>query len=230
MKVSVIIAAAGVGKRMGAGISKQYLMLNGETVLYRTIKKFDMNKNIDEIVVIVKKEDYELFKSEVIDKYSFDKKLVIAYGGKERVDSIVNGLKEVSDDTDIVLVHDGVRPFLTNKIIDENIETAKEYGACLTAVPTKDTVKIVVDGFVESTPNRETVYLAQTPQSFKKDILIKAYEELGDNREGITDDCMVVERAGYKIKITEGCYENIKITTPEDLLIGEKILENGEKL
>lgn len=230
MKTSVIIAAAGIGKRMGADIAKQYLVLKGDTVLYRTMKRFDKNENIDEMVVIINKEDSELFESEIMSKYIFNKKVTVAYGGEERVNSVINGLEKVSEDTDIVLVHDGVRPFLNDRIIDENIEKASEYGACLTAVPTKDTVKIVEDGFVKSTPLRETVYLAQTPQSFKKDILIEAYEKLGDNTEGITDDCMVVEKAGYKIKIVEGSYENIKITTPEDLFIGEKILENGERL
>ncbi|MDO5707118.1 MAG: 2-C-methyl-D-erythritol 4-phosphate cytidylyltransferase [Andreesenia angusta] len=222
-RVAVIIVAAGVGKRMGRGIAKQYLELKEEPILLHTLRKFDLPE-IDEIIVVIKKEDKDLFESRILNKIDF--KIKTVYGGKERIDSVRNGMESLSNNIDIVLIHDGVRPFVSKDIIRENIIVAREKGAALTAVKSKDTVKIVEKDLVANTPNREKIYLAQTPQSFKKDILIRAYDEL-ESSEGITDDSMVVERLGEKIYIVQGNYDNIKITTEEDLFIGERILEKN---
>ena len=214
---------------MGTKVSKQYISLDGKLILYRTIKKFDDNFNISEIIVVIKEEDSTFFKDEILNKFEFEKDIKFVFGGEERVDSIYNGLKVVSKDTDIVMIHDGVRPFVNKEIIDANIDIACKYGACLTAVRTKDTVKIVKDGFISETPDRDTVFLAQTPQTFKKEIILDSYRALGGKREGITDDCMIVEKAGYRVKVVEGNYENIKLTTPEDLFVGENILKGGDE-
>ena len=221
-KTSVIIVAAGVGKRMGRSVAKQYLKLKEKPILLHTLNGFNITE-IDEIIVVIKEEDKDLFEELILDEIDFEIK--IAYGGKERIDSVRKGIEKLSEDSEIVLIHDGVRPFISRNIIRKNIEVASREGTALTAVPTKDTVKVVEDGVVETTPDRASIYLAQTPQSFRKDILIKAYDEI-ESSERITDDSMVVEKLGINIYIVEGSYDNIKITTEEDLYIGERILES----
>ena len=221
----VIIVAAGSGSRMNMGINKQFIKLKDKEIIVYTLEKFYKHKNIDEIVVVVKEEEAEFFKNEIIDKYNFEN-IKIAYGGKERQNSVYNGLKMLDDKCDIVLVHDGARPFISEKLIDSCIEEAKNHNAVVVGVPVKDTIKVInEDNDIVDTPERSKLWAVQTPQTFNYDILVKSYEDAFENEFYGTDDAMLVERIGYKVKMIEGSYNNIKITTQEDLNIGNQILQ-----
>ena len=220
---SVIIVAAGSGKRMQRNINKQFIKLNEKEIIAHTIDAFYKNKNIDEIIVCIKQEEEEFFKKEIIQKNNFEN-IKIAYGGKERQDSIYNGLKCVDKNCKIVLIHDGARPFVDNRIIEESISVAKEKKAVVVGVPVKDTIKIVIDGKITDTPNRANLWSAQTPQTFDYRLITKAYDEAYKANYYGTDDSMLVENIGQEVTMIMGSYENIKITSPEDLNIGEQIL------
>ena len=220
----VVIVAAGTGSRMNMGINKQFIKLEGKEIIAYTIEKFYNNSNIEDIVVVVKEDESEFFKKEILDKYNF-KNVKIAYGGKERQDSVYNGLKLLDEKCDVVLIHDGARPFVSDKIIDKSIEEAKEHKAIVVGVPVKDTIKVIDnDKNIVDTPNRSVLWAVQTPQTFDYNILIDAYKDAFKNKFYVTDDAMLVERIGYKVKMLEGSYNNIKITTQEDLNIGSQIL------
>ena len=220
----VVIVAAGTGSRMNMGINKQFIKLEGKEIIAYTIEKFYNNSNIEDIVVVVKEDESEFFKKEILDKYNF-KNVKIAYGGKERQDSVYNGLKLLDEKCDVVLIHDGARPFVSDKIIDKSIEEAKEHKAIVVGVPVKDTIKVIDnDKNIVDTPNRSVLWAVQTPQTFDYNILIDAYKDAFKNKFYGTDDAMPVERIGYKVKMLEGSYNNIKITTQEDLNIGSQIL------
>ena len=220
---SVIIVAAGSGKRMNMDINKQFIKLNKKEIIAHTIDVFYKNENVDEIIVCIKKEEEELFKDKIINKYSF-KNIKIAYGGKERQDSIYNGLKCLDDKCDIVLIHDGPRPFVDDRIITESIKVAREKKAVVVGTPVKDTIKVVCDGIINDTPNRVNLWSAQTPQVFEYKLITKAYEEAYENNYYGTDDSMLVENIGQEVTMIMGSYDNIKITSPEDISIGEQIL------
>ena len=220
----VVIVAAGTGSRMNMGINKQFIKLEGKEIIAYTIEKFYNNSNIEDIVVVVKEDESEKYKKEILDKYNF-KNVKIAYGGKERQDSVYNGLKLLDEKCDVVLIHDGARPFVSDKIIDKSIEEAKEHKAIVVGVPVKDTIKVIDnDKNIVDTPNRSVLWAVQTPQTFDYNILIDAYKDAFKNKFYGTDDAMLVERIGYKVKMLEGSYNNIKITTQEDLNIGSQIL------
>ena len=220
----VVIVAAGTGSRMNMGINKQFIKLEGKEIIAYTIEKFYNNSNIEDIVVVVKEDESEFFKKEILDKYNF-KNVKIAYGGKERQDSVYNGLKLLDEKCDVVLIHDGARPFVSDKIIDKSIEEAKEHKAIVVGVPEKDTIKVIDnDKNIVDTPNRSVLWAVQTPQTFDYNILIDAYKDAFKNKFYGTDDAMLVERLGYKVKMLEGSYNNIKITTQEDLNVGSQIL------
>ena len=220
----VVIVAAGTGSRMNMGINKQFIKLEGKEIIAYTIEKFYNNSNIEDIVVVVKEDESEFFKKEILDKYNF-KNVKIAYGGKERQDSVYNGLKLLDEKCDVVLIHDGARPFVSDKIIDKSIEEAKEHKAIVVGVPVKDNIKVIDnDKNIVDTPNRSVLWAVQTPQTFDYNILIDAYKDAFKNKFYGTDDAMLVERIGYKVKMLEGSYNNIKITTQEDLNIGSQIL------
>ena len=220
----VVIVAAGTGSRMNMGINKQFIKLEGTEIIAYTIEKFYNNSNIEDIVVVVKEDESEFFKKEILDKYNF-KNVKIAYGGKERQDSVYNGLKLLDEKCDVVLIHDGARPFVSDKIIDKSIEEAKEHKAIVVGVPVKDTIKVTDnDKNIVDTPNRSVLWAVQTPQTFDYNILIDAYKDAFKNKFYGTDDAMLVERIGYKVKMLEGSYNNIKITTQEDLNVGSQIL------
>ncbi len=220
----VVIVAAGTGSRMNMGINKQFIKLEGKEIIAYTIEKFYNNSNIEDIVVVVKEDESEFFKKEILDKYNF-RNIKIAYGGKERQDSVYNGLKLLDEKCDTVLIHDGARPFISDKIIDNCIEKAKEHKAIVVGVPVKDTIKVIDnDKNIVDTPNRSVLWAVQTPQTFDYNILIDAYKDAFKNGFYGTDDAMLVERVGYKVKVVEGSYNNIKITTQEDLNVGSQIL------
>lgn len=221
----VVIVAAGTGSRMKMGINKQFIKLEGKEIIAYTIEKFYNNSNIEDIVVVVKEDESEFFKKEILDKYNF-KNIKIAYGGKERQDSVYNGLKSLDKKCDVVLIHDGARPFVSDKIIDNCIEEVKEHKAIVVGVPVKDTIKIIDnDKNIVDTPNRSVLWAVQTPQTFDYNILIDAYKDAFKSGFYGTDDAMLVERIGYKVKMVEGSYNNIKITTKEDLSVGSQILK-----
>lgn len=221
-----LILAAGQGKRMEAGINKQFLTLQGKPILYYTLKVFSDNDSIDEIVLVCAEKDMNYCKDNVIDAYGFSKVKSIVLGGAERQDSVYNGLKAIKS-CDIVLIHDGARPFITDNIIHEGIKMAKLHGACTCGVKAKDTIKLKgEDGFSKQTLNRDTTFLVQTPQCFDYQLILKCHDKLNENRQLVTDDTMVVEMFNHKVYLYEGSYFNIKITTPEDMTIGENILKS----
>lgn len=228
MKCTAIILAAGQGKRMKTKVQKQFLMLQGKPLLYYSLACFQKSDEIQEIVVVTGKESIDYCRSEIIEKYGFTKVKSIAEGGKERYDSVYAGLEACSADTDYVFIHDGARPFVTEDIIKRTKEVAVTYQACIAGMPSKDTVKIIDENnMVSATPERSRVWSVQTPQVFLYSLIKEAHDTARSvSMRGITDDAMVVEQ--YKntpVHIVEGAYENIKITTPEDILVAEKILE-----
>lgn len=227
MKNSVIIVAAGTGKRMKSAIAKQYIELRGRTILSYTVETFNKSEYIDEIILVISKEAINFVREEIVLKYGFNKVNAVVEGGAERQNSVYNGLQAVSADCDVVLIHDGVRPFVTDKYIAQLESIAMEYGACVLGAPVKDTIKVCdEEGNIIDTPKRSTLWIAQTPQCFKHDVIMGAYEDAMAQGYYGTDDSMLVERMGTKIKMVKGDYNNIKITTPEDLYMGEVILEN----
>lgn len=231
MKISVIIAAAGKGKRMGKGYNKQYILLGDKPIVAHTIEVFENMDLIDEIILVVGKGETGSAEKDIIYKYNFKKVVKIVEGGAERGDSVYNGLKSVNTNCDMVLVHDGVRPFIAENIIEKSIETAKDAGACAVAVRVKDTIKVVKKNMeVDYTPDRDALWAVQTPQTFRYRLLLEAYEKLRGGSLRVTDDAMLIERLGHAVKIIEGDYENIKITTPEDLILGEGILKKRENI
>lgn len=226
---SVIIVAAGVGKRMGGKVAKQYLELKGKPILYYTLNAFDQIDEINEIIVVTGENDIDYVQNEIINKYNIKKVTKVIVGGSERQYSVYNGLKAVNTNTKVVLIHDGVRPFIQARDIKRLIEEIKTNKACLLGVKVKDTIKICDDkGYIRETPDRSLLWQAQTPQGFLYDIILKAHLQAQSENFLGTDDAMLVERLGYKIKMVEGSYTNIKITTPEDLQTGEGILNNFE--
>lgn len=229
MKCTAIVLAAGQGKRMNSSVQKQFLMLKGKPLLYYSLACFQKSKDIEDIILVTGKECIDFCKQEIIELYGFTKVSKVAAGGKERYDSVYAGLC-ACEDTDYVFIHDGARPFVTEEIISRAKDAVLEFQACIVGMPSKDTVKIAdADQMVKETPNRSTVWNIQTPQAFSYTLIKEAHEiARTQNMEAITDDAMVVET--YKnapVRLVEGAYENIKITTPEDILIAEKFLEKN---
>lgn len=226
-KVVCIMLAGGKGKRMGTKVSKQYLLLDEKPVLFYSLKAFE--EHVDEIIVVAAKGEEEYCKENIVDKYGIEKVSAVVTGGAERYLSVYEGLKAIkkTGEETYVLIHDGARPFICGDVIKKTIEKVEETGACIVAVPSKDTVKIGnTDNIVESTPDRRNVWLVQTPQAFEYEAIFEAYKKaIASGRDDITDDSMVMESFGDKeIHFVEGNYDNIKLTTPEDLIHGMAIL------
>lgn len=228
-KYAAIVLAAGSGKRMNSKVHKQYLIIQNRPVLYYSLKAFE-DSAVDEIVLVVGKGEEEFCRKEIVDKYGISKVKAIVEGGKERYHSVFEGLKQTSD-ADYVLIHDGARPFVNQKIIRRCMLEVPEYQACVVGMPVKDTIKIADEGgYAKQTPDRKNVWMIQTPQTFSYELIYEAYEEMLKTEDtAITDDAMVLERIkGKKSKLIEGSYRNIKITTPEDLLIANVYLQHPE--
>lgn len=224
--VSVVVAAAGMGKRMKADINKQFLLLEDKPIVAHTINQFEKNENIDEIVIVVKDEEVDYCKSEVIEKYNFKKIKAVVKGGSERQESVYNGLINCDNSTEIVLIHDGVRPFITLSEIDSLISETLINDACVTGVRVKDTIKVVDDsGIIIDSPDRSKLWAVHTPQCFSYNLILKAHQYAREKNILATDDSMLVEKLGREVKMIEGSYDNIKITTPEDLFVAENILK-----
>lgn len=222
--VDVIIVAAGSGKRMKADSNKQFLKINNKEIIAWTIEKFYNNKNIDNITIAIRKEDEQAMK-DLIAQYGFEN-IQLVYGGKERQDSIYNCLNKIIH-TDYVLIHDGARPFIEEETINRCIEETKLHQACCVGVPSKDTIKLVDKfGNISATPDRNKLWYAQTPQAFHIDLIKKAYSYARENGFLATDDASLVEKLGYPVKMLMGSYNNIKITTPEDLLLAKLLAKD----
>lgn len=226
MKNTAIVLAAGQGKRMNSKIQKQFLEIQGHPVLYYSLRAFQDSPLIQEIILVTGEDVISYCKEEIVKKYGFTKVTRVIAGGKERYDSVYAGLL-ACEDSEYVFIHDGARPFITEEILERGLWGARETGACVVGVPSKDTVKLAdADGFVKETPDRSSVWTIQTPQIFSYSLIRNAHESIRKkDMSSVTDDAMVVEQeTGVKVALREGSYQNIKITTPEDLDIAESFL------
>lgn len=227
-KITAIVLAGGSGSRMGASCKKQYLPLGGRPVLSYSLQTFQ-ESCVDAIVLVSQEAEY--CKKEILEKYGIDKVTKIVPGGKERCDSVYAGLL-AAEDSDYVLIHDGARPFLTQKMIRDSIRAVETYHACVIGMPVKDTIKIADEqNYARMTPKRDQVWQIQTPQTFSYLLILEAYRKVREEQlKGITDDAMVLEYGHFaKVRLIPGSYQNIKITTPEDMEIAEVFLRNYEK-
>lgn len=250
MAVAVVLAG-GNGSRMKSDVAKQYMLLCGKEVLFYSLYTFQNHDDIRDIILVTREEEISYCRNNIVERYGFDKVKTICAGGRERYESVYNGLLSAdAAEDDIVLIHDAARPFVTAQMIDDSISTARECGACTVGMPVKDTIKIVNENkFGIDTPERSSVYQVQTPQTFRYGLLTSAYEKMmqrtedvsktgnmsnvtdkmkcvGERNYKITDDTMLVEQyKGVLSKIVPGTYENIKITTPEDMEIASKFAE-----
>ena len=257
IKSAAVVLAAGSGKRMKTGRAKQFLTVSDRPVLFYALDAFEKSM-VDDIILVTGKDDIDFCREEIVEKYGISKVRSIISGGKERYHSVARGLfeldgddKKTSDDAaaeieknglkrqsrlkpDIVMIHDGARPFVTAGLINKLLAGTAEYGACVTGTPVKDTIKVVdSENITVDTPDRKTLWAVQTPQAFSFDMILKAYKELLEKEEKllekgifVTDDSMVLElMSGVRTKLIEGSYLNIKLTTPDDLLMAERILQ-----
>lgn len=230
-KYTAIVLSAGSGRRMHSEIPKQYMDLCGYPVLYYSLKAFEESA-VNEIVLVTGALDIEFCRKEIVEEYGFSKVAAIVAGGSERYLSVYEGLK-VASDADYVLIHDGARPLIDEDLIRRSMETVVREKACVPGVPVKDTIKVTDhDGYAAATPNRSSLWAVQTPQCFSVELLTQSYrrlfaaEEQGTELPAVTDDAMLVEQmTGHKVKIINGNYTNIKITTPEDLLMAKSFLQ-----
>lgn len=220
----VVIAAAGKGTRMGTNVNKQYLELSGEPVLAWTVRRFENCRLVNGIVIVVGKDEIEFCKTHIVERYAFKKVKAVVAGGATRQQSVLSGLRRVSACCETVLVHDGARPFVDAKCIETCINVAKKWGAAVAAVPAKDTIKrIGSDGFIDETIDRSGLWYIQTPQGFKYDLIADAHRKAIEDGFDGTDDAILLERIGHKVRVVMGSYYNIKITSKEDLVIAQSI-------
>jgi len=231
---TAIVLAAGSGSRMKSDVAKQYMLLAGKPLIWYALHAVETSEIIDNCILVTGAEDIPYVQKEIVEKFGFRKVQKVVPGGAERYLSVANALDAVVQDDGYIFIHDGARPFLTEQIFRNTYEGVQKYHACVAAVPSKDTVKIAdKDGFVAVTPERKLVWSIQTPQVFTRSLIVDAYRRL---REGlaeldekgvmVTDDASVVELfTEQKVKLVEASYENIKITTPEDLKIAEAFLQ-----
>ena len=232
MKTVAIVLAAGSGSRMNSDVKKQYMEIGSKPLIYYSLKAFE-ESIIDDIVLVVSRGDVSYVTKEIVEKYKFDKVTAVVEGGLARYHSVRLGLQAAAADCDYAFIHDGARPFINRDIILRALQAVKEYKACVVGMPAKDTIKIADGkGFAASTPDRNLMWTIQTPQCFSYNMILDLYQRL-DREEGdlmakginITDDAMVVEYyTDTKVKLVEGSYDNIKITTPEDIAVAEAIL------
>ena len=222
---TAVIVAAGKGRRMGTEISKQFLPLCGKEILAHTVEKFEKAACIRDIILVTGEDALQDVR-QMAQEYGWKKIISVTEGGRERQDSVFLGLQQVPQDTEIVLIHDGVRPFVTEEILERSIAAAKETGGCVAGVPAKDTIKVCdAEGFAIATPDRSTLRQIQTPQTFRRKEILAAYEKAKADGFLGTDDASVAEYSGYPVRVIMGSYRNIKITTKEDLLIGAAFLK-----
>lgn len=226
-KCTAIVLAAGQGKRMHSKVQKQFLEIGQKPIVYYSLHCFQESPRIQEIILVTSKEMIPYCEKEIVEKYGFGKVTRIVEGGKERYDSVYAGLKACKD-TDFVFIHDGARPFITVEMVERGYQAVVKTGACVLGMPSKDTVKLADgEGYIKETPDRKIVWNVQTPQIFSYKLICTAYESIQQkDMSNVTDDAMVVEQeTGTRILLVEGSYQNIKITTPEDLAVAEAFLQ-----
>ena len=226
MNVTAIIAAGGAGRRMGTARPKQYLPLGDLPVIVHVLKTFSRVSAVTEILLVVPRADVPRVRSEIVGRYGLDKVRRVIAGGRERQDSVAKGLAAVrAETTDIVVIHDAVRPLATPALVEAAIDGAVRWGAVATGIPVRDTVKSTdAEGWAEETLPRERLRLVQTPQAFRREVILAAYERAGRDSFYGTDDASLVERTGMPVRMISGDADNIKITTPEDLERAERII------
>lgn len=232
-KIGLIIPAAGSGKRMGTETGKTFLSLLGKPVIRHTLEAFLRTSWVDQVVIVGRREEEEAFENllaevrrEMLEQGKDYPHMSFVEGGKERIDSVYKGLTRILEEIDYVMVHDGARPIISREVIERNLKDVLLYDSSVVCVPSKDTVKIATDNqMVAQTPDRSRVFCIQTPQTFERSLLVRAYEQ--GRLEGIlaTDDSSLVEHLGAEVKLTLGSYANLKITTPEDLVVAELLLK-----
>ncbi len=235
---TAIVLAAGQGKRMGASVQKQYIELDRHPLIYYTLQAFEDSEVIDDIILVVGPGQEDYVYKEIVRKYYFGKVKAIVPGGKERYDSVWMGLKVLKSGTlgeealaGYTFIHDGARMFVDEEILQRGYKTVEKYRACVAGMPSKDTVKLAdEDGFAKETPNRNHVWTVQTPQVFETSLIVEAYSRLmREDSIEVTDDAMAVEQTmDIPVKLYEGSYRNIKITTPEDLEIAKVFLRHRD--
>jgi 2-C-methyl-D-erythritol 4-phosphate cytidylyltransferase len=228
LKVTVIVPAAGLGKRFGSGTNKPFHPLLGKPLIVWSLEVFQQIDAITEVIPVLKDSDMELGIS-LFEEYTLTKVKRIAPGGKERQDSVYNGLRLLKDGTDTVLIHDGARPLVDSGMVDTVLQQISGFDGVIAGVPVKDTIKEVEDSIVKSTLRRETMWAIQTPQLFLYDPIMKAYSRAMEEKFYSTDDSALLERRGGRIKVVMGSYSNIKVTTPEDIALAERILKERGK-
>lgn len=233
-KAIVLIPAAGSGRRMGTDISKQYLQLEGMPLLAHSIALFDRHPLVEAIYPIVPAEDVDFCRRDILEKYHFTSVRRLIAGGKERQDSVRNGLAALLEDgygqpDRPVLIHDGARPLFNPELLMTLLQNIVDTGACIVATPVKDTIKEVINGRIVGSPPRDQLWQAQTPQGFRFDVLHKAFHQHEPASFVATDDAALVAAAGYPVSILEGDDRNIKITTPSDLLIAAALLDSRKE-
>ena len=229
MRITAVVPAAGQGIRMSGrtkgGLRKPFFVVRKRPILVHTLSALSGSRRIDDIVVIVHKDDVDKCEK-LVRRFGLKKVVKVASGGKTRFESVKRGLSCVPKETEIVVIHDGVRPFVDNKMISDSVDACARFGAAVCGVPVVSTVKSVSgDLTVMSTPDRSRLFLVQTPQVFMKETIEKAYRLPMKDKARITDDSMLVERMGHKVKIVSGSYRNIKVTTPEDIILAKALLK-----
>ncbi len=229
MQIFAVIVAGGSGLRMKKAVKKQYLLLKGRPILFHTLIPFVSCKKINEIFLVVPENDILYVRDEIIGHLSSLKPIRVVPGGKERQDSVFNGLCAMKNKPDFVVIHDGVRPFITKDMIEKGLASAREKGCAIFAIQASDTLKKAGNDFViEKTLDRKSIWLAQTPQIFAYDIISDAHKKAKKKKFYGTDDASLVERAGGKVHIIQGNKFNIKITTPEDICLAQTILSSWQ--
>lgn len=234
---TAVVLAAGKGTRMGTEVAKQYLKIGGRPVVSYALEAFEQSPLIDDILLMVREGEQEYCQRELLGRYGWKKVKKICAGGSERYETVAKAIEilqtsnEIGNRDGYVFIHDGARPFLTEEIIQRTYQAVEQYRACVAGMPVKDTIKLTDSkGNITASPERSHVWQAQTPQVFAVPLIAEAFRRLKyNNQEGITDDAMVVEsQMGTIVHMVEGSYQNIKITTPEDLAVAETILKNRE--
>jgi 2-C-methyl-D-erythritol 4-phosphate cytidylyltransferase len=225
MKAVAVIVSAGKGQRFMDGKKKQFYFLANRPILVHTLDKFENCPLVHSILLVVGQEDMGYCLKEIVEKYQYRKISQIVPGGKRRQESVRNGIEALAKDAEVVVIHDGVRPFVTREMIEESIHSAQRFGAVVTAMPVKDTIKIAhPNGTVLQTLDRESLWQIQTPQTFLAHVIKEAHQKATEDGFVGTDDASLVERLGIKVHILPGAYTNIKITTPEDLILANLFL------
>ena len=236
---TAVVLAAGKGTRMGTSVAKQYLDLGGRPVVAYALEAFEQSPLIDDILLMVGEGQQEYCEKELVQRYGWKKVKKICVGGRERYESLCRAIEVLMESPEIgnrdgyVFIHDGARPFLTEDIIRRTFQAVQQFHACVAGMPVKDTIKLTdAQGNIVQSPDRSLVWQAQTPQAFSVPLLAEAFRRLMEgDPSGITDDAMVVEsQMGTVVRMVEGSYQNIKITTPEDLAVAESILRSRQKL